>query len=223
MKYATLVVAGAGALAATMPVLAGYSGLDYVSVDYADSGDDSLFVCQIFAVFTNPADTVLSVFGDSTNPIALSTDDPNGFISTVGGDLPPNSTLFSLVPAAQWDSFYTIGRASFDGSVESSAGVLTIGVSELGGQTSFGSTNGTWFTSGPQPQGAASADGRVLLAQLTIRDGYSISGVFNLQWDPNGPGGNDYTLEYGVPVNVPGPGSLAVLALASALRCRRRR
>jgi hypothetical protein len=176
-------------------------------------------------VFDAPTDNLSAVFGTPLNPLTLMTDDPLGFVSTVGGDLPPDSSLFGVQPARQWDSFYTIGRASYDGTMEASAGVLSIGLPALGGQMSFTTNNGSWFVAGFPAQGQPDMNGRVLILQLVVRDGYTISGSINLQWDADGMGGQASVTEMDIEIGhpVPAPGALALLGLAGVMSGRQRR
>jgi hypothetical protein len=232
VKGQTALAAVAGALMVSASASAGFSHIAYQDVDYLEAEDDSLFVCQIFAVFDSPTDTVLSVFGspasmmDPAHPLMFTTDDPLGFHNEAGGsDLPPNSTLLPLIPQLKWDSYLTIGTM-VDDPGNPLDNITTIGLPALSG-TSFSTTNGSWFTAGPQAVGLAGnhAGNAVLLAQLVVRDGYSIGGVINIQIDPNGPGGGDAYRVHDIEIGhaVPGPGALALLGLAGAMVGRGRR
>jgi hypothetical protein len=150
---------------------------------------------RIYANCTNPNDVVASVIGNDGSPLALSVsggvwNHPGGGV--IGTSL--NASLFGIIPALQYDSFVTIGRAS---NADPGATVYTV---EDPGQvwtapvfntTPLGATSmtintvvgGAWFAFPGDPNAFAGDDLKVLIAQITT-DG-SICGNFNLQVFPN--------------------------------------
>ncbi len=214
-----MLAATTGALLLTGIATADFVGLEVEAKDDPDAAALGLFVCNVYAVYDDLADEQLSV-GNSN----ISTTAANGFwqapANEGGGDTAPAAFVIGLFPNTAFDTFVTIGVKVNDGT-DSTSTDPDFG---MGADTIVGG----WFNGNPvNPNGQylPDADGRVLLAQLTLQDAASsdsISGsmtVFYKDADTGQAVGADADFFHAVPA----PGALALLGLAGLAGRRRRR
>lgn len=157
-------------------------------VDHDTTGIDELVgmkTYRLYAEFTNVADQVSYVFGDSAAPLVISS--PTGFFHhSVGDNLGENINVifFSYFPSSEFDSWLTIGLEPED--VFTGYGVSAVGMDDAWEEFNSGegslilnTPNGSgWFVLSDTEYAAAGSDLKVLLAQLTTSG--EISGELNL-------------------------------------------
>jgi hypothetical protein len=155
---------------------------------------DGMTTYRVYANTTNANDFVSAVFGDALTPLSINStgtiyQDPFGssYAHTV------NANIFGLLPALQYDSWLTIGKAPEDTTTST---LNNIGFSSelaafASGQPLHINSNngGSWFVLFPDTLGYAGADLKVLLAQITT-DG-TLYGTLNLQVFVNGVQANN--------------------------------
>jgi hypothetical protein len=197
-------------------------------------------VVRMFAVFS-AADTVLSVGHNvaTSGRFQLFQNSSAFYQSNFGNNFSPNSGLFGVAPALQWDTFVSVGRLTNDAGDATSADPQFSFADQLPG-TGQDTVNGGWFNSNPPSlQGQAQSIGggqfATFLGQFTVRGqavapttstiGTSIvNETFfgNLVVFQQVPGGG--TMEHVVQfVGVPAPGGVAVMGLVGLCAARRRR
>jgi hypothetical protein len=185
----------------------------------------NLFTCNVYAVFNAAGDKLDAVFGDQADPASISTNHAAGFFNhpNGGADTPPSSANFGFFGYLAFDSFYTIGEKFIEQNASGNTSVQ--GVPALTGMNVTWN-NGSYFTTNDTTLGTPDAQGRVLIAQLSVRDPnlatLMITGNLNLQWRAGtvtGLQARDQTFLCGVPT----PGTLALLGLAGLVGPRRRR
>ena len=160
------VVVGASA----SPSHAAFEWLRLVMYDCNPPGIENHDVWRVYAEFSDPDDRLSAVFGGPSSPATITAS--NGFYqSPFGGNIAPDAAIVGIVPSVAWDTFCTIGLAV---DVKSSDQTLTTpGFPPLPvtNQTSM-----SWFVPASAiEQGAPDASGRVLIMQLTVPDGSSIT------------------------------------------------
>ena len=179
---------------------------------------DPLTVCNVFAVFDEPSDKLLSVgFADIT------TTDADGFFQHPAGTFKPyDCSLLTEFPDLICDSYVAIGIVC-DAGDDATAPDSDFDIVEF---NENGHLVGGWFVSRPfNQQGVAGTwpDLAVLVAQLSMNEGQSVSGTLTLFWLEEGGGvfvEADLLLECPGPVECPadldgnaqvGPFDLALL------------
>jgi len=137
-------------------------------------------VCyRIYATFSSPNAQVVGVFGaPDEGPLRLeATDgfynDPMGGNTASNRPCDPNGNF----PELAFDSFVTVGGDCSGNSLEQAVGLEFSAFNSGGG---LDDDNGIVVLTPDEPQGFAGADGRVLIAQLTSRDGSPPEGQVNL-------------------------------------------
>ncbi|MCH2104379.1 MAG: hypothetical protein MK297_10255 [Planctomycetes bacterium] len=165
-------------------------------------------VVRIYAGYDDANSQLNAIFGISTHPLSISTSDPLGFYQhPAGGDtsLAINPASFPFIPDLEFDSWVTLGAQDNEGNQ-----LLNIGI-DFGPWNAAGSLDaddGAWFCVPDTPQNFPDASGRVLLMQLTVTYGETISGTIHLQgrdaagqttqfhdqtfFIPTGAGGTEY-------------------------------
>ena len=164
--------------------------------------DLNLVVCNFYAVFDHPGDKITNT-GD---PASVTTTDPNGYFQHVfGGDKAPQCALFELYPDLACDSFVTIGRKCSDDPGGDNTG-LDPGW-DPGEFNNNGHLLGGWYAV-PFADGSTQGDAgmyedlRVLIAQLSVAPGETISGeAFLYIW----PDGADSPVEIAVELECSAP------------------
>ncbi len=205
---------------------------DYVGIEWAalEQGQpEDIFVFGVYAVFDNPADRLLGVIGEPNNMLHIWTDSPGGYHQTgaaqLGSDLAPASTFTDIFPELFYDSFVTLGLgAGYEG--ESTTGLtpgwfdaVSVGFNNDG---TLGPAVEGWFNGNPDnTQGAPDGDGRVMIAQLSVNDGWTTINGKSLVIGWNDAAGN--TSQTPTNFKIPAPGALALLGLAGLSGARRRR
>ena len=205
---------------------------DYVGIEWAalEQGQpEDIFVFGVYAVFNDPADRLLGVIGDPNTMLDIWTDSPGGYHQTgaamLGSDLAPASAFTDIFPELMYDSFVTIGLgAGYAG--ENTTGLtpgwfdlVSPGFNETG---MIGPASEGWFNGNPDnTQGAPDDDGRVMIAQLSVNDGWTtINGrSLVIGWN-NAAGETSQTVDS---FKIPAPGALVLLGLAGLSGARRRR
>ncbi len=212
---------------ATLPATADYTGIEWAELYQNPPAGVQVF--GVYAVFDNPADRLLGVIGDANNPLHIWTDSPGGFHQVrsqdFGSDLAPSGGLMKINPVLVYDSFVTIGvQAGYEG--ENTTG-LTPGWFDLvsaafNSDGMIGPATEGWFNGNPDNmQGAPDGDGRVMIAQLSVYDGWTTINGKSLVIGWNDAEGDTHQTPDSFEI-VPAPGALALLGLAG-LRTRRRR
>ena len=177
---------------------------------WVDSDPRSLIQLSVYAEFDDPGDTLLAVFGTTSDPLVIETSDPSGFFQSANGGVDTtakrNSALEATFPSMTADSWITIGLTDMTGNDLQDVG---INFTDFNAGGSLTIDNGTWFITPDDPQGhAGNYPGyRVLITKLTAEIGSIASGMVNMQWIDSGGNG---TYEEGVDFSVhlgddPGP------------------
>ena len=149
---------------------------------------------RVYFHTTHPDDFVTAVYGNSNEPLALTTT-TNFYQDALGGATaqPINPLLLPSFPNLEFDSYITIGLSQMaDGSAGENAPSTAASPNqnwtaafEAGEDLIIDDlVGGLWFIYNVDANGAPDADGRVLLAQLTT-DG-DIGGTLNVQYFPAG-------------------------------------
>jgi hypothetical protein len=246
VRPGTLLLAGCAALLPQARASADYVGifweldafaLDEVTLLSDLPGYAGQRVYNIYAEFDNASDQAVGVVGTPLHPFSVFTSDPAaGFFnvppSEGGANTPPSSFAAGLVPALNWDSFFTVGTKVSDpfGTPGNDALVIAPGTPGPPDAGKWGAgpigTNMAWTLPPtnslgmPQPVTLAFPDGRVLLMRLAVDDqSIGIEGSFGLLVFEDGVGSE---AKGSFLIRAPSPGALPLL-LAAALGGRRRR
>ena len=107
-------LAGLGcSLGITAPAAATFLGItaQIKTIGFLDPFDPTreVAVIQFYARFDNPADQLISVFGEGNDEFRMETNAPNGFWNPWNGSSPPSQDLIDVYPEAEFDSYVTIG------------------------------------------------------------------------------------------------------------------
>ncbi len=146
--------------------------------------DVPLTVCNIFAVFDDPLDE-LSAVGSAEIQV-FDGPNPDVFFQHYYGDLRyPSCLPLPLFPSLACDSFVTIGLKCFEFNDQVAVYVDPIEFNNNGHLT------GDWLNTLPSPftlQGVAGSypDNQVLIAQLSVAQGLSVSGTVDIFWRHDG-------------------------------------
>jgi len=194
---------------ATSSVVAGNVAADYTGLTWT---------ARIYATFDAPTDQLNAVFGDSDDPLLISS--TNGFYQNpFGGPTSAdiNPAFYDLFPSLMLDSWVTIGLEDNVGNA-----MLNIGIdwTDFNGGGDISTNNGSWFATPADDQVFAGSDLRVMIGQFTMYGLDSqISGVLNLQ----GKVGDFETFQArGQVIYFPSPSAIALFGIA-CLATRRRR
>ncbi|MGA1225409.1 MAG: dockerin type I domain-containing protein, partial [Phycisphaerales bacterium] len=157
-------------------------------------------VCyRIYATFDGPAAQVVGVYGSpEEGPLALQAQ--QGFYSDpLGGGLASSRPCDpkGAFPELRFDSFVTVGG---DCALNSSEFAVGIDFSTFLNGGALQSSNGMVLVTPDEIQGYAGQQGRVLIAQLTSRDGSIPEGQFNLiGFNADGSQFEAYAMTWGGP------------------------
>ena len=138
-----------------------------------------LSTVRVFATVSDPAAQLNAVYGDSTDLLSVQTSDSLGFYQNIlGGDTSAqiNPAGYTIDPNLRLDSWVALGSEDMIGNT-----MLSIGV-DYGPFNSGGgivTNNGVWFEIPFSPPCYPVA-GRVLIAQLSVTSGETVSGMVNL-------------------------------------------
>ena len=165
---------------------------------------------RVYFHTTHPDDFVTAVYGNSNDPLALTTT-TSFYQNALGGATaqPINPLLLPSFPDLEYDSYITIGLSQMaDGSAGENAPSTAASPNqnwtaafEAGGDVIIDDlVGGLWFIYNGDANGAPDADGRVLLAQLTT-DG-DIGGTVNVQYFPAGGAATTATLSLDSPCDL---------------------
>jgi len=196
-------------LTSTAP--AAFVGVEAVQV----ANDYNILTYDIFAHFDGgaPGNLLFAVTGTSDSPLEIGVHCGTFLQHEFGGDRAP-SPLFESMPELEFDTFVTIGRAV---SIADNT-MLAPGWPGFGPDV-LAMDNSGWFVAPFQPQSFPGVNGGVLLARLSTLNGHGFYGTMVV----NGVSDNlpfDAVVTFDT---LPGPGSLALLAVAGCLQRRRRR
>ena len=159
---------------------ASYTGVEVELVATSDYG----WSYRVYATFSDPADQVVAVYGWAPAPMALVSassiyQHPYGASTALG----LNTALFGAYPDLVYDSWFTIGSESGDGSA--ALNLAGMGTSFDAFESGEGfvlddPVGGTWFIApDSSPEAFAGEEGRVLLGQFTVTG--LTSWTFNVQ------------------------------------------
>jgi len=214
MRSKMLLVAIAAHSVVAGSVAADYTGLSFSGV----SNGDGTWTARIFATFNATTDELDAVFGDSNDPLLITS--TNGFYQhPFGGPTSKsiNPAFYPLVPSLLLDSWVTIGLEDLVGN-----NMLDIGIDWSGfeGGGDISTDNGAWFATSVDAQVLAGDDLRVMVGQFTMMGLKShVRGSLNLQ----GKSGDFETFQArGQSFYYPSPSAIALLGLAGIACCRRR-
>ena len=160
-----------------------YRGLEYeIAEEHPIIEGIPRAVVRLYAGYDDAASQLNAVYGSTTDLLSISTTDPQGFYQhPAGGDtsLAINPAAFSAFPDLEYDSWVTIGSEDNTNGNQ----LITIGLDYVpwnsGG--ALETDNGGWFCIPDVPQNFPDAAGRVLIAQLSVTYGETISGTVQLQ------------------------------------------
>lgn len=130
----------------------------------------------------------------ATQPMAFTSSSGDVFQSEMGNHMPPSCALFSIVPSAEYDSFFTIGSVCSGSASESVMQVSTnpagyFSMFESG--TSASANEGGYFTVQSFENGWSGENKRVLVAQFTTTGPWQY--CFSIQGQANGIPGTENT------------------------------
>jgi hypothetical protein len=217
VKMKIRLIAAVASFGTTVAASGAFTGLSAEFAGTTSVPGPGFLAIRIFANFNDPNDRLLSVTGANYAPCGGASFYQHPF----GSATEPNPALIAAFPDLQWDSFVTIGLTQF--------GDPGTPLTALEPGSSFTTTSfiGGYFTDGDSPQGVAGADGKVMLAQLTIENPTVTSGVMGsmtIAWKAAGGTGATFSdAAFESLACVPSPGMLAALALAAAYGRSRRR
>jgi len=153
---------------------------EFTGEGWSDHGYEGLTTYRVYAVFEpGGADPgVLSVFGLRGQPLILVSSSGEIYNSEFADSLLAPMDFRGIgFWENQWDTYVTINASEADGNatgVSPNLGADTDGLSR-----NFVLENHGWYVTPSDPQYRA-IDGRVLLAQLTVADGVTLYGSWNL-------------------------------------------
>jgi MYXO-CTERM domain-containing protein len=201
-------------------------------------------VYNIYATTSLPTDQIIGVIGSPEFPFSVfvqgqSTSFVNLDPGQGGGDQPPTAFIAGIVPASNWDSFYTLGakvREEFGVDPQGNPIALQVppGVPGPPNDGKWGAgaigMNMAWVlppTIGtppiPPPSSVAGADLRVLIMRLVVaNDSKVIQGSFGVLSVTGGTPQDPLPGSFKTAVT-PAPGALALLGLAGLAGFSRRR
>ncbi len=233
------VLAGVGApLILTVAAPAAFTGVKVVQKDEAQAF--GLFVCNVYAVFDQPGDEMISAAGTPDRPLNIFVKNGVFYQHPLGTVLTaPFLQFIPADPILAYDSFVTIGTKVDDlfstlDNVSTTPGLKfapgtnpdPLGDPNLNNGP-LTSVAGAWFIlpSGPGNGGlgAPNANGQVLLGQFAFEKGTGatgIAGTLLLRFSADSVPGILSYVEFNH--QVPAPGALPLLGLAAAVSGRRR-
>lgn len=198
IKVAAVVLA-VGSVSAS----ADFVGLETETVDHGNGSISH----RVFATFDGLNDRLLGAVGTPTVDMTILTDDPAGFFQippeNLGADTAPSQALIDIFPDLVMDSWVTLGLDA--GYVVADATLLTPGWFDDGVSDGFnmngiiGPTDEGWVNSAPDNgQGDPDIDGRVLIGQFTVGEGFSVEGIdMTIGWIDLDLGGDTVLTETG--------------------------
>lgn len=154
---------------------------DWIVTDARD-----LVIVDIYMEFENATDFLQAVFGTSTNPLTIATDDAAGFfkssIGAVDTTTNRNSGLVATAPSMAADSWVTIGLEDQTGNALQNVGIDFTDFNDGTGGISV--DNGSWFVTDDDTQGTVGNYhcNRILLARMTVAEGSSLTGSLDFQY-----------------------------------------
>jgi hypothetical protein len=190
-----------------------------------------LSVVEVFAQFSQPGDLLRAVAGTSSSPLNISVTGGGTFYQhPSGSDRAPFDLGVMTEPSLAYDTFVTIGVNLLDPDGDNGGQPEDLMFMAPGwpgfGPSSLVVTNSAWTLlpgarqANPFDSAFAAGDGRVLIAQLATTNGTGFEGTVLVQYTSGGiPGQAVASFTH----LIPGPGGLALLAIAGVCRGRRRR
>jgi len=160
-------------------------------------------VCwRVYAKCKSENTTVHAVWGDSTDPLAISATGGFWQSSTDGaGDLPVGIPCSSPAATIIYDSYLTIGAECGDGTPLGSVGIDFTGFAAgLVGLTNSSTGGSIYVSANGVPAGS---ERKILLMQLTTNTGAKPSGQFNLTGEHSRAGGGAEWNAYGLTIPDP--------------------
>jgi hypothetical protein len=160
-----------------------YAGLQMEIHPIVARGTDDLFPAgavsyRLYARVTNPAASVLGLYGNATSPMTLGAS--GGFWqSPFGADLASDVPCVdpNALPSYKYDSWFTVGLTCEDGNAAQNVGLDLTGFNYGGG---IQDNDGLVFVGPGSPQALAGPARRVLLAQLTTTQPVFVTGRVNV-------------------------------------------
>jgi hypothetical protein len=187
-------------------------------------------VVELYAQFDQPGDMLQAVAGTPVNPLNISVAGGTFYQNPMGGDRAPLDALVGFYPSLAYDTFVTIGVNLLD--IEGDSGGqpedLMFMTPGWPGFTPDRLTvmGGSWTVlpgsrqANPFDTDFVAGDSRTLIAQLATIDGSGFEGTVTVSYmSGSGPGQATVSFAH----MIPGPGGLALLAMAGIRRRRRER
>jgi hypothetical protein len=246
-KRVGVVLVVVAAVLAVQPIWATYQGLSIEQHTTTMIGGNPYDVYRVYANFSDANDRLVVGFGSpSMGAMTVQTrnEDDSDFgdalFNTPGGVTAPSQLEIDANPAAQWDTFASIGVSIADQAPDGDLTSLTPGFGQIQGNN-WSQNNAAWYVlptidhdnnpgtpEVPPPQTLASFAGdgnaalRVLMLQLTVVSGQNVRGTLNLGWFPplGGGGGQiviDEPFETFNSFTIPGPGAIALLVIGGVV------
>ena len=184
-------------LLAALPASLLAQNLDYcLTVEaHAIDGIDGMTTYRFYVDAVNPTDFVGAVYGDAMSPLAIRTS--NGFYNDeFGGSSTAeiNPAIFSAMPSAEFDSWFTIGSESIpvppamavtaiESPTQSWVSHFAAGAAESGTDVVMDDAiGGIWFLMNGAVNGLPDATNlRVLVMQVTVPTADDLWGTLNFQ------------------------------------------
>jgi len=190
-----------------------------------------LSVVEVFAQFSQPGDLLMAVAGTLSSPLNISVTGGGTFYQhPSGSDRAPFYLGVVTEPSLAFDTFVTIGVDLLDPNGDNGGQPEDFMFTAPGwsgfGPSSLVVTNSAWTLlpgarqANPFDPAFVAGDGRVLIAQLATTNGTGFEGTVLLQYMSGGTPGQAVASFTHL---IPGPGGLALLAIAGICRRRRRR
>jgi hypothetical protein len=151
------------------------------------SCDDCLKVWRAYAVFNQPTDQLLAIFGDDDFPVELTSFGIPVVLYNDGGVFDGlKAEDFAGAPfSGPSDSWLTIGHDSFIGNdTDYSPGFLGGDGVHRALETVFSDSSGGWYDTDPSTPALPDASGRILIGQFTFQGDPGVFFRGRVAWQP---------------------------------------
>jgi hypothetical protein len=142
-------------------------------------GGRTISTVRIYAAISDPAAQLNAVYGDASFPLSIHSSDVAGFYQNVlGGNTSRqiNPAVYLIDADVRLDSWVALGSEDVNGNAMLDVGLDFVPFNNAG---DLATDNGTWLELPFSPPCYPVA-GRVLVAQLSVSSGETVSGTVNL-------------------------------------------
>ena len=153
--------------------------IQYVGEGWYENGFSGLAAWRVYAVFTEPTDGVVAVFGVPDHLMQVYTGSGAFFNSAVANSLTAPMNLTPAIWSNRWDTYVTIGADDAAGDATQLTPGFAGEVGSLAGN--FYTDDAAWFVTPNEPQALAGAALRVMIGQFVVPEGDSVYGGVSLQ------------------------------------------